>query len=222
MMEQNTRSYRLKTMRLDQVWLPFSFMALFMIIGIVCDDGQKYYDLTRIYLSTVMPLVTGILAAYALLDDPTLELKFSTSVSMPRLLFGKLGLILAIQLVTAAAMEGFAAFAQVDLTVFGSFWQLQLVWLVPCLAAMGFGCFMALLGAAPMSGAITIGLVWIVQAILHSFFAADRIARYFFLFMGGLDPTNSSLFWNRVTLLGLSVAFLLAGLMLLRRQERYL
>jgi hypothetical protein len=221
-METRTFSYRLKTLRLDQVWLPFSFMALFMIIGIVCDDGQKYYDLTRIYLSTVMPLVAGILAAYALLDDPTLELKFAAPLSMTQLLLGRLGLILAIQLATAAGMEVFAVLAQVDLTVFGNFWQLQLVWLVPCLTAMTFGSFMALLGAAPMSGAITVGLVWIVQAILHSFFAGDRIAKYFFLFMGGLDPANSSLFWNRVTLVGLALAFLLAGLMLLRRQERYL
>ncbi len=221
-MEQRKLHYRFKTLRLDQVWLPFSFWALFAIVGFITRDMNKYYDLTRIFLSVVLPLIAGILSAYALLEDPTLELKFAAPVSTSRLLLERLGLIFVIQAVFAFLFEGYAALVKVDLSPLGNFGQLQLVWLVPCLAAMTLGSFCSLLGASSISGAVVIGFFWILQAILHSFFAANSVTRYIFWFMGGLNPDNPNLIWNQWVLLGLSILLLFAALQLLRRQERYI
>jgi hypothetical protein len=221
-MNTTHRNYALRTFRFDQLWLPFSLLALFIVIGVITNEIGRAYDLTRIYLSTVMPLVAGILSAYALLDDPVLELKFAAPVSLSGQLIVRLGAILGIQLVTAAVMQGFAILFRVDLSGFGNLWQLQLVWLVPCLTAMAFASFLAFAAASPVAGAVGMGLVWFLQAILHSWFAMNVIARYFFLFMGGLNPGHESLLWNRLTLFGLSLFFLVAAMLMLRRQERYL
>jgi hypothetical protein len=221
-MQENKFSYRFKTLKLDQVWLPFSFWALFAIVGMITREQDKFYDLTRIFLSVVLPLISGILSAYALLDDPTLELKFAAPVSTNRLLMERLGTIFFIQLVLAFAFEGYASLMQADLSPLGNFWQLQLVWLVPCLATMTLGSFAAIAGASTISGAVTIGLLWILQAILHSFFAANTITRYFFWFMGGLNPDNGFLPCNQASLVALSIVCLAAALQLLHRQERYI
>jgi hypothetical protein len=221
-MQKSGFSYRLKLMKLDQIWLPFAFWALFAIVGIITREQDKFYDLTRIFLSVVPPLITGILSAYALLDDPTLELKFAAPVSTNRLLLERLGAIFFIQMVLALAFEGYAFLMHTELSPLGGFWQLQLVWLVPCLATMMLGSFAAIAGASSISGAVTIGLLWILQAILHSFFAANSITRYFFWFMGGLNPENPVLPWNQSTLTVLSLVFLVIALRLLRRQERYI
>ena len=220
-MKQNN-FYRLQTLRLDQLWLPFSLWALFIIVGVVMHDAEKNYDLTRIYLSTVIPLVSGILAAYALLDDPTLELKFAAPVSTGRLLLERLGMIFLVQLVFAFLFQGYAALVHADLSPLGGFWQVQLVWFVPCISAMALGSFMALLGASTISGATTIGVLWIMQAILHGYFAGQKVLKYFFWFMGGLNPASPALLWNQIVLLALSLSLLLAALQLARCQERYI
>lgn len=221
-MDRKSQNYAFRTFRFDQLWLPFSLLLLFMIVGFITRTDDKLYDLTRIFLSTVLPLVTGILAAYTLLDDPALELTFSTPVNLSWLLIRRLLIILVVQMVLAGLMEVYAVLFKVSLADFGNFWQLQLVWLIPCLACLAFGCFVALAGASPMAGAITIGLVWFLQAILHSWFASNQVARYFFLFMGGLNPGNESLLWNRLSLAAFAVLFFLGSLQLLRHQERYL
>lgn len=221
-MQKSISSYRFKLMKLDQVWLPFSFWALFAIVGIITREQDKFYDLTRIFLSVVLPLVSGILSAYALLDDPALELKFAAPVSTNRLLLERLGAIFFIQMVLAFAFEGYAWLMHTDLSPLGGFWQLQLVWLVPCLATMMLGSFVSIAGASSISGAVTIGLLWILQAILHSLFAANSITRYVFWFMGGLNPGNPFLPWNQSVLVVLSLVFLVVALRLLHRQERYI
>jgi len=214
--------YRLRTFRFDQLWLPLAFLALFMIVGFITRNQQKYYDLTRIYLSVVTPLVAGIMAAYSLLDDPALELKFAAPIKAGRMLFEKLGILFVIQAACAALMQVFASVVAADLTPLGNFWQVQLVWFIPCLAAMSLGCFASLLGAAPMSGAITIGLIWIVEVFLRDWFAANVVAKHLLWFMGGLMPAHPDLIWNQAALFGLSCTSLAAALFLLRKQERYL
>lgn len=221
-MQIPTLSYRFKLMKLDQIWLPFSLWALFAIVGIITREQDKVFDLTRIFLSVLLPLITGILSAYALLDDPTLELKFAAPVSTNRLLLERLGTIIFSQMVLALAFEGYAFLMHTDLSPFGNFWQLQLVWLVPCFATMTLGSFVAIAGAAPISGAVTIGLLWLVQVIFHGFFADNIITRYFFWFMGGRTAMDPVLPWNQASLVALSIVCLAAALQLLHRQERYI
>lgn len=216
------KPYRFKTLKLDQIWLPFSFWMLFAIIGYITSEEARLYDLTRIFLSVVLPLITGILSAYVLLDDPTLELKFAAPVSLPGLLMGRLALIFLIQMAFALLFEGYAVWMLADLSPLGNFWQLQLVWLVPCLATMTLSSFVSLLGASTVAGAVTIGFLWILQAILHNFFAAHEVARYVFWFMGGLNPESPVLMWNQLILTGSSLLLLLIALRLLHRPERYL
>lgn len=221
-MDRHSEGYRLKLLKFDQVWLPFSFWTLFVVVGIITRTQDRYFDLTRIYLCVVTPLMAGILSAYSLLDDPVLELKFAAPVSTNRLLLERLGSIFLVQTVFVFLFQGYAALVHADLSALGNFWQLQLVWLVPCLSALTLGSFVALLGASTVAGAITIGFFWLLQAIFHSFFASNQVLKYLYWFMGGLNPGHPDLGLNQWALLGLTLLFLLAGLRLLRRQERYL
>lgn len=221
-MQKSTLAYRFKLMKLDQIWLPFSLWALFAIVGIITREQDKFFDLARIYMSVLLPLITGILSAYALLDDPALELKFAAPVNTNRLLLERLGVIFFFQMVLALAFEGYAWLMHTDLSPMGNFWQLQLVWLVPCFATMALGSFAAIAAAAPISGAVTIGLLWLVQVLFHGFFADNVITRYFFWFMGGRYVMDPFLPWNQSTLIVLSLVFLVIALRLLHRQERYI
>ena len=76
-MKRSSLHYCLLTSRLDQLWFPLSFWVLFAIIGLI--RGPQYIlDTSRAYLGAVLPLIGGIMAAYAVLDDPALELRFAT------------------------------------------------------------------------------------------------------------------------------------------------
>jgi hypothetical protein len=73
-MKRFSLRYLLLTSRFDQLWFPLAFWALFIVIGII--RGPEYIlDTSRTYLGAVIPLIGGILAAYAVLDDPSLELR---------------------------------------------------------------------------------------------------------------------------------------------------
>ena len=220
-MKRFSLRYTLLTYRLDQLWFPLAFWMLFVIIGLV--RGPEYMlDTTRSYLGTVLPLIGGIMAAYAILDDPTLELRFATPISAAQTLFERLGLLFLIQVISALSFQVFAFLMNTDFSMFGSWGGVQLTWLVPTLSLMALGSLGALSTAQTMAGALLTGLVWIVELIARGWFAGQKVGQYLLVFMGALMPSHPALRANQLTLCLLAIAFFIISWVLFRRQERYI
>jgi hypothetical protein len=220
-MKRFSLSYTLLTARFDQLWFPLAFWVLFILIGVI--RGSEYiFDTTRAYLGIVVPLIGGIMAAYAVLEDPALELRFATPVSSAQTMLERLSPTLVVQIVFALIYQAFALLMGADFSPFGSVLGLQMTWLVPTLALMAFGCLGALAAAHTVTGVALVGLVWIVELVGRSWFAGNRVGQYLLVFMGSLMPGHPTLHANQTCLLILSVIFLLLGWRLLHRQERYI
>lgn len=214
--------YMLLTYRLDMLWLPAAFWALFLIIAVMIMKESAGFPVTVAYLGTALPLVGGILAAYAVLEDPALELQFATPRPVWQMLAERIGMILVISAVCAFTYQGVLALIRVDLAPLGGFWARQLAWLAPTLATVSLGSACAFANRQGTGGAAVIGMIWIMQIVLRDWFLASPWARYTLLLMGSNYPENPALRANQVTLLGLSLLLLLASWALLRRQERYI
>lgn len=220
-MKRFSLRYALLTYRLDQLWFPLAFWALFVIISLFMPEPDKVMNNTRAYLGTVVPLIGGILAAYAVLDDPALELRFATPIPPAQMLYERLGLTFLIQAVSAISYQGFALLMGADFSIFLSGWHVQLAWLLPTLAMMALGTLGALAAAQTTIGALFVGLVWIVEVIARGWLARNS-GKYFLVFMGALMPDHPDLLANHLIVFALSIGFLVTGWALLRRQERYI
>jgi hypothetical protein len=220
-MKRFSLSYILLTTRFDQLWFPLAFWALFIIIGVI--RGQAYImDTTRAYLGGVIPLIGGIMAAYAMLEDPALELRFSTPISAAQTLIERLGPSFLLQTFSALTFQIFAVILGADFSILGSWVDVQLTWLVPALALMALGCLAALTAAQTITGAVLTGMVWVVELVGRGWFAGNEIGKYFLVFMSALMPDHPSLRANQICLLLLSVVFFFLAWRLFHRQERYI
>jgi len=212
--------YSLLTYRLDQLWFPAAFWALFAIIALFLPE--KDFDIACAYLGCAIPLVGGILAAYGVLDDPALELRFATPVPSAQTLLERLGLILLVQAACAFGFQLLCLALGVDFSPLGNALAVQLAWLVPTLALMALGTAGSLLAAQSMTGAFLVGIAWLVELIARGWFAASPVGRYFLVFMGALMPEHPHLLANQASLLALAVLLFAAAWALLHRQERYI
>jgi hypothetical protein len=213
--------YSLLTYKLDQLWFPLSFWVLFVIIAVLVQQPDQLMNTTRAYLGAVVPLIGGIMAAYAVLDDPALELRFATPIPAWWTLFERLGLTFLIQAVTVLGFQGVAVLMGGDFSMFISGWYVQLAWILPTLALMALGCLGALATAQTTAGALFVGSVWIVELIARGWFA-NNAGKYFLVFMGALMPDHPDLLINHLSVFSISLIFILAAWVLLRRQERYI
>ncbi len=214
--------YMLLTYRLDMLWLPVAFWALFLIIAVMIKNEPAGFPATVAYLGVALPLVGGILSAYAVLDDPALELQFATPRPVWQMLAERIGMILVITTLCAFTYQAMLVLIQVDLAPLGGFWARQLAWLAPTLATVSLGSAVAFANRHGTGGAAIIGLIWIMQVILRDWFLMSPWARYTLLLMGSNYPENPALRANQATLISLSILLLLASWALLRRQERYI
>ena len=164
-MKRFSLRYTLLTSRFDQLWFPLAFWLLFVIIGII--RGPEYIlDTSRAYLGAVLPLVGGIMAAYAVLDDPSLELRFATPIPASQTLLERISPTFIIQVLCALTYQVFAFALGADFApMFGNWFYVQAVWLVPTLSLMALGCLTAFIAAQTTTGAVLVGLVWIVQLV---------------------------------------------------------
>ncbi len=220
-MKRFSLRYCLLTSRLDLLWFPLSFWLLFAVISVI--RGPEYVlDTSRAYLGAVLPLIGGIMAAYAVLDDPALELRFATPVPAARTLAERLVPLFCVLLSCALTYQVFARSMGADFTpVFGGWANVQLIWLVPTMWSMAWGCLISFVAAQTITGALLVGLVWIVELVARGWFAYNA-GKYVLIFMGPLMPDHSDLITNYVTLSALAAAFLVIAWALLRRQERFL
>lgn len=212
--------YSWLTYRRDQLWFPLAFLALFIVIVLILPDPVARFSITRAYLGFIVPLVGGILAAYSVLDDPALELRFSTPVRAGQILLARVGLILAVQAACALFFQLFAGALGIDLSPLGGLFGVQLIWFLPTLCLAALGNAGALAGAQTAMGAFLAGAVWLVQLLMNSWLKLN--ARYVFLFMGVIVPDHPDLASNQLVIFAGSIVLLLVSWALLRRQERYL
>jgi hypothetical protein len=213
--------YTLLTYRLDQLWFPLAFWALFVILALFMLGSDQFMNFVRTYIGVVVPLIGGVMAASALLDDPAIELRFSTPVSAARTMIERLGLTLLIQTATALSFQVFIGVIGGDFSMYHSAWHLQLAWLLPTLALMSLGCMAALAAAQPMIGSLLVGLTWIIQLIIRGWMAGNN-GKYILLFMGSLMPDHPDLPANHLVLAAISQFFFLVSWHLLLHQERYI
>lgn len=219
-MKRFSLRYILLTSRFDQVWFPLAFWALFVLISII--RGQEYIlDTSRAYLGVLMPLIGGIMAAYAVLDDPALELRFATPVPAIQTLLERLVPTFVIQVLCALTFQVFALALRVDFVpVYGNWFNVQLIWLIPTLSLMALGCLSAIAAAQTTTGALFAGMVWLVELVARGWFAYNN-GKYFLVFMGPLMPDHPDLMANYFSLSALTSLFLFIAWAMLHRQERY-
>lgn len=220
-MKRISLSYILLTSRFEQIWFPLAFWALFVLIGII--RGQEYIlDTSRAYLGVVLPLIGGIIAAYAVLDDPALELRFATPVPAIQTLLERLVPTFVIQILCALTFQVFALMLRVDFApMYGNRFNVQLIWLIPTLSLMALGCLSAIAAAQTTTGALLAGMVWLVELVARGWFA-DNNGKYFLVFMGPLMPDHPDLIANYISLSAMTLVFLFLAWALLHRQERYI
>lgn len=220
-MKRFSLKYTLLTYRLDQLWFPLAFWAFFVILTLLLNDQELNFDIARGYIGVAVPLIGGIMAAYAILDDPAIELRFATPIRAAQILFERISLIFLIQAVSALVFIVFALLIGVDFAPLGSALDLHLSWIVPTVAIIALGTFGAILGAQTMIGSFLVGLVWIIEIIIRDGMTFNNW-KYAYIFMGVFDPNHPDLMSNQIALFAVSAIFLFLTWLLLHRQERYI
>ncbi|MFL6291322.1 MAG: hypothetical protein ACJ759_10545, partial [Thermoanaerobaculia bacterium] len=171
--------YSWLTYRRDSLWFPLAFLALFIVIILILPNPVARFSIARAYLGFIVPLIGGILAAYGVLDDPALELRFSTPVRAEQTLLARVGLILAVQAACALVFQLFVGALGIDLSPLGGLFRVQLVWFLPTLSLAALGTAGALAGAQTVMGAFLVGAVWLVELMMNSWFRLN--GRYVYL-----------------------------------------
>ena len=214
--------YSSRTYQANQIWLPCILTALFMLVIGLFSKYLRPLEVSSAFTGVVLPLMGGTMAAYSTLDDPCLELHFSTPRSALTMLMNRFILILSVLSICSVVFQIFVHQIGLDLSSFGSIWQRQLNWLIPCLGYTSIGFFAAYTSTQSNSGAIAVGLVWILQVVAREWFLMTPIANLFFMFTGALYPLASTISASQSAIWILSVAFLGASWRFLLRQERYI
>lgn len=220
-MKRFSVKYTLLTYRLDQLWFPLAFLALIIILTLMLKEQVEDYDIARAYIGVIIPLIGGFMAAYAILDDPAIELRFASPIRAAQILFERTSLILLIQAVCALAFILFALLIGVDFAPLGNAFNLQLAWFVPTLTMIALGTLGTILGAQTTVGAFLVGLIWIIEIIIRDGMAVNNW-KYAYIFMGVLNPEHPDLASNQIALFAASAIFLFFAWLLLHRQERYI
>ena len=220
-MKHFSLKYTLLTYRLDQLWFPLAFWAFFVILTLLLRNEVQNFDIARAYVGFAVPLVGGMMAAYAILDDPALELRFATPIRAAQILLERTALIFFIQAVCANAFLLFAYAIGVDFSPLGDWVAVQLCWLLPTITLIALGTIGALIGAQTMVGTFLVGLVWFIELIIRDGMAVDHW-KYAYIFMSILNPEHPDLVSNQIALFALTIAFLFVAWALLQKQERYI
>jgi hypothetical protein len=220
-MKQDSLKYTFSTYRIDHLYLPAAFLALFMIISLFKLSPDELFDMSRAYLGAVIPMIGGIMAAYAILDDPALELRFSTPALAGRFLAERLGMVFLIQTVCAVIFQIFINAFGGDLSPLGSLIGIQLAWLIPTISLMALGCAGSLWSAQTMTGTFLVSLIWLIELLARGWLSRNS-GKYVLVFMGALMADHPDLVANQITLSIVSIALFIISWQLLRRQERYI
>ena len=212
--------YAWLTYRRELLWFPGALLAFFVVMTWMMRAPDIRFTIARAYLGFFVPLVASILAAYAVLDDPALELRFSTPTRPVQILLTRLAIILGVQAAGAFVFQLAAAAMGVDFSPLGGLVAVQLAWLVPTLSLSAVALGGSLAAAHGATGAFLAGATWLVQLLMKGWMLAN--ARHLYLFMGVLEPSHPDLRASQGALLVTTLALLVLSWALLHRRERYL
>lgn len=216
-----TWRYSLRAHLAGQLWLPAAIWALFLFLVFTqLDYNAKEIAVT--FPVVVMPLLAGITAGYALLDDPALELQLASPVSAARMLLRRVGGQLAIVTVLVVLFQLVCAAAGLDLSSYGSLFMRQVFWIVPCLTLSALGSALTLAFSQTTPAVLLISILWLLQLILRHWIIDHNPVRYLFLFTGLFFPQHPSANAIQLSLLGVTAALFIISWLLLQRQERYI
>jgi hypothetical protein len=214
--------FSLRTYQASLFWLPAAIWALFAVMVGLFGKNIRAVEVSSAFLGVVLPLIGGILGAYAILDDPALELQFAAPHSAMRMLVERISVILVVLALAAATYQAFIHWIGLDMSQYGNLWQRQLAWIIPCVALTALGCMGAFATAQSTSASMLVGMIWILQVIARDWFMSNSVGKYLFLFTGALYPKAVTLIASQIALLALSLVFFIAGWLLLQKQERYI
>jgi hypothetical protein len=217
-----TCRYTVLTLRLDLLWLPAVLWALFALITWLKRGDPRVFEVAGSFFAFALPLVAGILASSAVLDNPALELHLACPRGAARVLLEREGLVLTLIAVAALTFQAYLVVLGVDVSALGSPPSRQAAWLLPTLVLMGLGCAGAFTLRQSTGGALLVGLVWVLQLLGHEWFMQYAATRCLFVFMRAIRPQHPELAINQATLVCLSSVLFASAWALFRRQERYL
>ena len=215
--------YHARIYRREHLWLPGALWALFALLVILMrSEAGRAFDVANAFLGFVLPLIAGILAASAIVDDSALELQLASPRAPWRTLLERLALLLGLVAAGALLYQGYVALLGVDLSPMGKLVARQLAWLTPSLALMGLGSVTALAFAQGTNGALAAGGIWLLQLLAKDWFVDSPWARYLFVFMAARYQAHPSFLANQLCLLGVSAILIAGASLLLKQEERYL
>jgi hypothetical protein len=168
----------LMTYRLDMLWLPVAFWMLFLIIAWFTRNEETGFGVTTAFLGAALPLTGGMLASYAVLEDPALELQFATPRPAWAMLIERVGFIFIVTALCAFIYQAAVALLGYDLSPLGTLLARQMAWLAPTLTAMALGATVAFALRQSIAGAAITGLVWFVQLMALDWFLSSPWAWY--------------------------------------------
>lgn len=213
--------YSVLTCQLDQLWLTAALWALFVLLLVIFEEPGRGLALVRGYLGMIAPLTGGIGAAYAILHDPALELRFAAPIPPWRHLLERLLFVLAVEAIAVLAFVLVAVAWGIDLTRLGSPSQIFLTWLVAGLGLASLGCCLALVGRHAIVGAFAVGFVWMVELIVRKSLTVGW-GPFVFYFLGVMEPEHPQLVASQIFLLVFSMGLWALSVRMLRFRENYL
>jgi hypothetical protein len=208
--------------RREQFWLPAALAGLFgAVVAILA--GHPYQAKTAAsLLAFVFPLAGGILAASAVVEDPTLELQLVAPRAPWRALAECSVIIVGVVAVGSLAYQGWLAVLGLDIADYGGLLTRQLIWLAPLVALVALANATAALTAQGTLAALVVGGVWLFEIVARDWLASGDVGRKLLIFVGAVDPGASDLGLSYASVFALSAALLVLAGWLLRRTERYL
>jgi hypothetical protein len=210
--------------RRDQFWLPAALVGLFAVITAILGKYDYQLEAAASLLAVVLPLTAGILAASAIVEDPTRELQFAAPRAPWRWLVECSFVILGIIGVFSLVYQAWLAALGIDLASYGGLLARQLLWLIPTLALIALGSVSAALTAQGTLAALVVGGVWLFEIIARDWLASGYVGRRLLIIIGyvGRGAPATELLISYVVLTALSLALLAIAGWLLRRTERYI
>lgn len=214
--------YYLLAYRREQLWLPVALWSLFVLLAFLFRQDSRGPELGVAFLGFIVPLISGVLAASIIVDDPALEVQLAAPKRAWQILVERLALMLAIILVIALTYQVVLVAVGVDISYLGGLAYRQMAWLAPTVSAMALASVSAFLFVQGTFGAMLIGGIWIIQLLLRGWFPTHPVAKYFFWFMGANNPGHPDLRLNQASLLVTAVVLTALASLLLRKEERYI
>jgi hypothetical protein len=208
--------------RREQFWLPGALMGLFAAISVILGNHPYRVQSACALLAVVFPLVGGILAASAVVEDAALELQMAAPRPAWRTLLERSAVILGVIVVGGIVYQGWLAVLRIDTGIYGSLLDFQVVWLVPTVALIALAGLVAALTAQGTIAALVVGGVWLFEILARDWLASSAVGRRLLVFIGSFDPKAPDLWLSYACILALSAAMLVAAALLMRKSERYL